>query len=83
MCLGVPGRVTELYREHDVLMGRVEFAGVFREVCVEHVPDVQPGEYVLVHVGYALSRIDEAEAKRIFEFLAGMDQLDELAEGSS
>jgi hydrogenase expression/formation protein HypC len=83
MCLGVPGRVTALYHEHDVLMGKVEFGGVFREVCLEHVAGVQPGEYVLVHVGYALSRIDEAEARRIFEFLTSMDQLDELDGGSS
>lgn len=77
MCLGVPGRVVETYREHDVLMARVEFDGVVRKVCLEHVPEVQPGDYVLVHVGFALTRVDEAEAQRIFEFLSGMDSLDE------
>ena len=59
-------------------MGRVDFGGVFKRVCLEHVPEVQPGEYVIVHVGFALSRIDEAEARRVFEFLEGMNQLDEL-----
>jgi hydrogenase expression/formation protein HypC len=83
MCLGVPGRVTELFHEHGMLMGRVTFGGVSRSVCLEHVADVKPGEYVLVHVGYALSRIDEAEALRTLEFLAGLDDLDELAGGSS
>ena len=78
MCLGIPGRVTETYREHDVLMGKVDFSGVFKRVCLEHVPDVQPGEYVLVHVGFALARLDEAEARKVFEFLDGMNQLDEL-----
>ncbi len=78
MCLGIPGKVVDIYREHDVLMGKVEFGGVSKRVCLEHVPDVQPGEYVLVHVGFALSRIDEAEAARVFEFLAAMNQLDEL-----
>lgn len=78
MCLGVPGKVVETYREHDVLMAKVEFDGVFRRVCLEHVPEARPGDYVLVHVGFALSRIDEDEARRIFEFLASMDQLDEL-----
>jgi hydrogenase expression/formation protein HypC len=78
MCLGIPGKVTETYREHDVLMGKVEFGGVCKRVCLEHVPEVRPGEYVLVHVGFALSRIDEAEARRVFEFLEAMDQLDEL-----
>ena len=80
MCLAVPGRVTEVYRDDDMLMGRVAFGGVFRNVCLEHVADVRPGEYVLVHVGYALSRIDEAEAQRIFAFLESIDQLDELGQ---
>ena len=78
MCLGIPGKVVETYREHDVLMGRVEFGGVSKRVCLEHVPEVRPDEYVLVHVGFALSRIDEAEASRVFEFLEAMDQLDDL-----
>jgi hydrogenase expression/formation protein HypC len=78
MCLGIPGKVVETYREHDVLMGKVDFSGVRKRVCLEHVPEVQPGEYVLVHVGFALSRIDETEARRVFEFLEQMNQLDEL-----
>src|SRR5947208_15288758 len=78
MCLGIPGKVVETYREHDVLMGKVDFSGVFKGVCLEHVPEVQPGEYVLVHVGFALSRIDANEAQQVFEFLQGMNQLDEL-----
>jgi len=78
MCLGIPGRVVETYREHDVLMGKVDFAGVFKRACLEHVPETKVGEYVLVHVGFALSRIDEAEAQRVFEFLDQMNQVDEL-----
>ncbi len=78
MCLAIPGRVIETYREHDVLMGKVEFGGVSRRVCLEHVPEASPDDYVLVHVGFALSRIDEAEARRVFEFLEQMDQLDDL-----
>ena len=80
MCLGIPGRVSDTYREHDVLMGKVEFGGVARRVCLEHVPDVRPGEYVLVHVGFALSRLDEAEAARVFDFLKDLNQLGELEE---
>jgi hydrogenase expression/formation protein HypC len=83
MCLGIPGRVVETYREHDVLMGKVEFGGVFKRVCLEHVPEVRVDEYVLVHVGFALSRIDEDEARRVFEFLDGMNQLDELQAGDT
>ena len=78
MCLGIPGKVVETYREHDVLMGKVDFSGVSKRVCLEHVPQVRLGDYVLVHVGFALSRIDETEAQRVFEFLEGMNQLDEL-----
>jgi hydrogenase expression/formation protein HypC len=78
MCLGIPGKVVETYHEHDVLMGRVEFGGIYRRVCLEHVPEVRVDDYVLVHVGFALSRIDEAEARRVFAFLEGMDQLDDL-----
>lgn len=82
MCLAVPGRVVETYREHDLLMGKVDFGGVSRQVCLEHVPEVQPDEYVLVHVGFALSRIDEDEARRVFAILEAMDQLEELEESS-
>ena len=78
MCLGIPGRITETYREHDVLMGKVDFGGVTKRVCLEHIADAVPGEFVLVHVGFALSRIDEDEARQVFEFLGRMNQLDEL-----
>ncbi len=63
MCLGIPGKVVETYREHDVLMGKVDFGGVFKRVCLEHVPEVQIGAYVIVHVGFALNTIDETEAR--------------------
>jgi len=59
-------------------MGRVDFGGVSRKVCLEHVQDVSPGDYVLVHVGFALSRIDAREARKIFELLQELDQLGEL-----
>ena len=78
MCLGIPGKVVETYRENDVLMGKVDFSGVTKRVCLEHVPEVTPGEYVLVHVGFALSRLDEKEAGQVFAFLEEMNQLDEL-----
>ena len=78
MCLGIPGRVIDTYREHDVLMGKVDFGGVTKRVCLEHVSEVEPGQYVLVHVGFALSVIDEEEAGRVFAFLEEMKQLEEL-----
>ena len=79
MCLGVPGRVIEVTREDDLLVGRVDFGGVRRRVCLEHVPEVRPGEWVLVHVGFALARLDEEEARRLLALL-GDGPLDELAE---
>jgi hydrogenase expression/formation protein HypC len=78
MCLGIPGKVVETYRENDVLMGKIDFSGICKRVCLEHLPEVLPGEYVLVHVGFALSRIDEEEAGRVFTFLKEMRQLEEL-----
>ena len=80
MCLGIPGKVVETFREHGILMGKVDFGGVSKRVCLDHVQDVVPGEYVLVHVGFALARIDESEARRVFDFLDGMEQLGELDE---
>ncbi len=69
MCLGIPGKVVELYREHDLLMGKVDFGGVFKRVCLEYVPDIAVGQYALVHVGFALTRLDECEAQRVFALL--------------
>ena len=80
MCLGIPGKVVETFREHGILMGKVDFGGVSKRVCLDHVQEVVPGEYVLVHVGMALARIDQAEARRVFDFLEGMEQLGELDE---
>ena len=80
MCLGIPGKVMETYHEHDVLMGKVDFSGVRKSVCLAHVPEVQCGQYVLVHVGFALAQIDEDEAQRVFELLRELNQLDELVE---
>ena len=81
MCLGIPGRVIETRREHEVLMGKVDFGGVSKRVCLAHVPDVQPGKYVIVHVGFALQQIDEDEALRVFAFLEEMDELKDLETG--
>ncbi len=69
MCLAIPGRLTEAFEDGGVRMGKVSFEGVVRRVCLECVPEAVPGDYVLVHVGFALSRIDEEEARRVFELL--------------
>jgi hydrogenase expression/formation protein HypC len=79
MCLAVPGKLLEILEEPDVRMGRVSFEGVVRRVCLDCVPDAVPGDYVLVHVGFALSRIDEAEARKIFELLKELEASSEFA----
>ena len=76
MCLAVPGRVVEIMREGDILVGKVAFGEITKRICLEHVPDVIPGEYVLVHVGFALAKLDEAAAKRELEFLASLGELE-------
>ena len=65
-------------RDDGMAMGRVSFGGVVKEVCLAYTPDVLVGEYVIVHVGFAISKVDEAEAQEVFRFLAQMDELGEL-----
>lgn len=77
MCLGVPGKVVSVENDGDLLMGKVDFGGVARQVCLAYVPDVSVGEYVVVHVGFALSKIDEAEAQRVYELLRELEQLED------
>ena len=79
MCLGIPGKVVELRDDTGFPMGMVDFGGVRREVCLAYVErDVSLGDYVIVHVGFAISKVDEREAKRTFEVLREMSLLDEL-----
>jgi hydrogenase expression/formation protein HypC len=79
MCLGVPGKVIEISSKPDgMTMGRVSFGGIVKEVCLACTPEVKVGEYVVVHVGFAITTIDEAEALQVFEYLREMDDLGEL-----
>jgi hydrogenase expression/formation protein HypC len=79
MCLGIPGRIVELRDDGGFPMGVVDFGGVRREVCLAYVQaDAGVGDYVVVHVGFAISVVDEAEAHRTFEVLREMSRLDEL-----
>lgn len=78
MCLAVPGRLEEIRREDGLLIGKVRFGGVTRDAVLEAVPEAQVGQWVLVHVGFALSVMDEAEARRTYALLEELDQLDEL-----
>ena len=62
MCLGIPGKVLEIHQQNDLPMGKVEFGGIVKEICLAYTPEAQVGDYVIVHVGFAISRVDEAEA---------------------
>lgn len=78
MCLAIPGKVTETFARSGMRMGRVQFGGINREACLEYVPETVPGDYVLVHVGFAISRVDEQEAEQTYRALAELNQLSEL-----
>lgn len=76
MCLAVPGRVLEIDEQGDLPMAKVDFGGIAKEVCLAYTPDAAVGEYVIVHVGFAISRVDEDEAREIF---AVLDEIGEAA----
>jgi hydrogenase expression/formation protein HypC len=79
MCLAIPGKVLEIQQDASgVRVGRTNFGGIIKQVCLEYTPDVQCGDYVLVHVGFALSKVDAAEAERTYKALEDMKQLGEL-----
>ncbi len=75
MCLGIPGKVIEVRDDAGLTMGRVDFGGVRKEACLAYVPDVAIGDYVIVHVGFAISKVDEEEALRTLELLSQMGDL--------
>ncbi len=75
MCLGIPGKVTEIYQANGVRMGKVDFGGVVREACLEYLPDVQVGDYTIIHVGFGISRLNEKEARETLELLQQMDMV--------
>ena len=77
MCLGIPGKLLEVFERDDLPMGKVEFGGIVKETCLVYTPEAKVGDYVLVHVGFALSQLDEAEAEEIFSYL------EELGEAAS
>lgn len=79
MCLGIPGKIVDIRDDAGLSMGTIDFGGIRREACLAYVADqVVAGDYVIVHVGFAISKVDEAEATRTFEVLREMSQLEEL-----
>lgn len=75
MCLGIPGKVIEIRDDSHLLMGKVDFGGVRKEACLAYTPEVRLGDYVIVHVGFAISRVDEEEALKTLAVLEQMGDL--------
>jgi hydrogenase expression/formation protein HypC len=77
MCLGVPGKIVEIYEAGGLPMGKVDFGGVTREACLAYVPEAKIGEYTIIHVGFAISQISEAEAMETLKLLNEIADIDE------
>ena len=79
MCLGVPGKVIEIQSNSvGIAMGKVDFGGIVKEICLAYVPDVKLGDYVIAHAGFAINTLGEKEAQEVFEMLKQIDALSEL-----
>lgn len=84
MCLAVPGKIQSISGDEPIFRtGRVNFGGIVKEVSLAYVPEAQIGDYVIVHVGFAISKLDEAEAQKVFEYLKEMGELEELKTSGS
>jgi hydrogenase expression/formation protein HypC len=77
MCLAIPGKVEQISTDGDIRMGRVNFGGIVKNVCLDYVPEIVVGDYTIVHVGFALSKIDEETAEKTLEVFRQMGMLDE------
>ncbi len=82
MCLGVPARIEEIYQKDGLKMARVDFGGVSREVCLDYVPEAKVGEYCIIHVGFAISLLSEAEAQETLTLLNQIADLEDNPEAA-
>lgn len=80
MCLGVPGKIVDIYEAGGLRMGKVDFGGVTREACLAYVPEAEVGDYTVIHVGFAISRLSEQEARESLDILREMVNLEEEIE---
>ncbi len=84
MCLGIPGKIIDIYERDGLRMGKIDFGGIVREACLAYVPEAQLGDYTIVHVGFAINVIDEEEARQTLALLDEIGALDEeLGEGDA
>jgi hydrogenase expression/formation protein HypC len=77
MCLGVPGKIVETYEKGGLHMARVDFGGIFREACLDYVPEAKVGQYCIIHVGFAISVLSESEAMETLELLRQIGAIEE------
>lgn len=77
MCLGVPGKIIEIYADRGLRMCKIDFGGVVREVCIETLPEAQPGDYTIVHAGFALNLLSEEDALETLELLRQINAVDD------
>lgn len=77
MCLGIPGKILEIYEQHGTRMGKVDFDGIQKEVCLAYLPELQVGDYTIVHVGFAITQLDEESAKETLALFHEMGVLGE------
>lgn len=77
MCLGIPGKIMEIYEQHGTRMGKVDFDGIQKEVCLAYLPELEVGDYTIVHVGFAITKLDEESAKETLALFQEMGRLDE------
>ena len=77
MCLGIPGKITEVYETNDLRMGKVDFGGVTREACLVYVPEANIGDYTIIHVGFAISVVSEEEAQETLRILREISDIEE------
>lgn len=77
MCLGVPGQIMDIYERDGVRMGKVDFGGILKEVCLDFVPEMKVGDYTIVHVGFAITRLDEQSAVETLALFKEMGVLEE------
>jgi hydrogenase expression/formation protein HypC len=84
MCLAIPGKITSISGDDPLIRtGKIDFGGIIKEASLAYVPEANIGDYVIVHVGFAISRLDEEEANKVFEYLREMEELSELEEKGS
>ena len=76
MCLGIPGKITEIYEKDSLKMAKIDFGGIVKEACLAYTPEAKVGEYALIHVGFAISLMDEEEAQETLKLIKEISEFD-------